>query len=735
MFARVSFPISSFKTFTYTVPHSLNDQVQPGICVNAPINNRLQVGFVVSINKNPGYDGKILKIDSIRDRGLHLPKELWQTLEWISQYYIAPLGQVLKAAVPNTFMNKYKPQDVQFVQITESGFQKLNKIDKKNPGQMRILEALSLISNPVKVASLKNISSSPYSMCKKLSNKGSVKILHQPKITDPFEIIAPGESQDIILSAEQQTVINKIKVDRKGFHPFLLHGVTGSGKTEVYLKLAQETVKTGKSVLVLVPEISLTSQVANRFRRAFGNRVALWHSSMTRAEKGFTWQQLKKGSYSVVVGARSAIFSPLKNLGLIIIDEEQETSYKQENPVPRYHARDIAMVRGKYAGATVLLTSATPSLESYYNTLQKKFTLLKLTKRYGKSIYPAVKIIDMKQQSFKNNNSLISIPLENAINKCLENSDQIILLQNRRGFALILRCIDCDSIKNCRRCAVAMTYHRTDNRLRCHYCETVENMTSTCANCASDNIKCVGSGTQRVEDILANKFPGSRILRMDMDTVRKKGSHEKILQKFSKGEGDILLGTQMIAKGLDFENVTLVGVVNADFGLFFPDFRVGERTFQLIYQVAGRAGRRQKPGQAIIQTYNPDDIYIKTAAELNTRKFYNIALAQRQELNYPPFSRIGRILFLGQNKENVRFVSEKICLRLYGNSEYKIFGPAPAPLEKIQDKWRIHIIIKTRSKNTGSIHQFLYNNIGFSLFERNWRGVRIQVDIDPVSMM
>jgi primosomal protein N' (replication factor Y) len=280
-----------------------------------------------------------------------------------------------------------------------------------------------------------------------------------------------------------------------------------------------------------------------------------------------------------------------------------------------------------------------------------------------------------------------------------------------------------------------MTYHRTDNRLHCHYCEAVENMEPVCGECESVNVECIGSGTQRVEDVLEDQFPGISILRMDMDTVRNRGAHEKLLRKFHNAEADVLLGTQMIAKGLDFENVTLVGVINADSGLFFPDFRAGERIFQLIYQVAGRAGRRQKPGKAIIQTYNPDDIYIQTAASLNIQKFYNIAMAHRQELNYPPFSRIGRILFSGSDKNKVNSVAQKTCQKLYGNSDYKILGPGPTPHEKIQDMWRSHVIIKTQDKQKGSIHKFLYQNIGFSIFERSRQGVRIQVDIDPVSMM
>ena len=735
MFACVCFPISSFKTFTYKIPASLINTVQPGTCVNAPINRRLQAGFVVAVSSNSGYRGKILKIDSIREKELHIPEEQWKTLKWISHYYITPLGQVLKVAVPNSFLKLYKPKQVQFVKITAKGLNVSPTFENKKPAQKRLLKALSNINEPVKTASLTEFASSPHAVCGQLEKSGLVETLSQPQITDPFEIMGPGAVHNIQLSKEQQSVVDTIQNTGKGFHPYLLHGITGSGKTEVYLKLAQTTVEDGQSVLVLVPEISLTPQVANRFRSAFGSRVALWHSRMTKAEKGWTWQQLKKGEYSVVVGARSAIFAPLKNLGLIIIDEEQESSYKQENPAPRYHARDVAMVRGKNADAIVLLTSATPCLESYYNALQKKFTLLKLTKRYGKSNYPAVELVDMKKEYSDDGSALLSRSLTEAINDRLERYEQVIILQNRRGYSRVHQCLECGEIKKCENCSVALTFHRTDNNLHCHYCKSVEIPESNCNKCTAENMTFAGSGTQRVEDVLQQKFPNADILRMDMDTVRGKGSHQKILDKFAKKKADILLGTQMIAKGLDFENVTLVGVINADSGLFFPDFRAGERVFQLIYQVAGRAGRRDKPGLAIIQTYNPEDIYIQTASALNTQKFYNVALSQRQELNYPPFSRMSRILFTGKNKMIVNDFALKTSRKLQGNPNYKILGPASAPVEKIQGNWRTHLIIKTIDRNISSLHQFLHSTIGFTIFERKWKGVRILVDVDPVSML
>ena len=488
MFACVSFPISSFKTFTYKIPASLNNAVQPGTCVNAPINRKMQAGFVLSVSIDSGYKGEILSIDSIRENEFHFPKELWQTLEWIAYYYITPLGKVLKATLPNFFLKSYKSKNVQFVKITTKGLKNLSTFNNKRPAQKQLLEALSRVHEPVKITSLSEFASSIYTICSQLEKEGLVETILQPKITDPFDIMRLGKIKNIKLSKEQQKVINIVQSADKGFHSYLLHGVTGSGKTEVYLKLAQMIVASGKSVIVLVPEISLTPQVSSRFRSTFGNSVALWHSKMTKAEKGWTWQQLKKGKFSVVVGARSAIFTPLNNLGLIIVDEEQESSYKQENPAPRYHARDVAMVRGKQADAIVLLTSATPCLESYYNALQNKFTLLKLTKRFGQSINPSVKLVDMKKTYSDDKNSILSRTLIKAIDERLKKSEQVIILQNRRGYSQVQQCLDCGEIKMCKRCSVALTFHQTDNKFHCHYCEGVIPVEFSCYGCKSDNL-------------------------------------------------------------------------------------------------------------------------------------------------------------------------------------------------------------------------------------------------------
>lgn len=739
MFARVTFPISSFQTFTYSIPVEFQKEISEGTCVHTTMGKRKLTGYVVAIEKSPSFSGKIKDISGIHEVELNLPKELWQTLEWMSKYYITPLGQVLKAAIPHSFMSSYSPKLVKYVSITTEGREVLQTWSKKAPAQFEFLKALSQVEEPIQVASLSDVITSPHPVCNALEKNKWVSTIVQAKTYDPFNIMAPCSPIKIKLSTAQEKVYSPIQKSLKKeiFTPYLLHGVTGSGKTEVYLKLAQDTVLKGGSVLVLVPEISLTPQVAKRFRQAFGARVALWHSKMTKAEKGWTWQQLKKGVYSIVVGARSALFAPLDNLKLIIVDEEQEATYKQEAPAPRYHARDVALIRGRHANATVLLTSATPSLESYFNTLNKKINLLNLSQRFGNAKYPTIKLVDMKAFAiFGKATAMLSDALCEAIKKKLTKNEQIILLQNRRGFSLIQRCNDCGSITSCKYCAVSLTFHRTHNKLICHYCKFEMDAITTCVECESINIDLKGSGTQKVEDVVQQQFPKARIIRMDVDTVQVRGAHQKLLKKFEDGEADILLGTQMIAKGLDFPNVTLVGVINADSGLFLPDFRAGEKTFQLLYQVCGRAGRHEKPGEAIIQTWNPEDPFIQAASQLDIKKFYNIALSQRQELKYPPFSRLARILISGKNQHHVLRVASQVGSKLkIDNKIYEILGPTAAPIEKIREQWRYHMIIKSTQNSASGIHKFIHKRLGVNIFERIIKGVRVQIDIDPVSML
>ncbi len=738
MYAHVTFPVSSFKTFTYTIPEELQEKIHPGTCVRAPFGKRKMIGYVEKINKESKFTGKILPLTGIHEKHLHIPEELWKTLEWMSRYYLTPLGQVMKSAIPLSFNKSYKPPELLFVSITTEGLSALKNWDKRAPAQKRILDALSMVNEKVSVSSLKSLASSVNSICLKLSDMGFVHLTKKSRITDPFDIMNPVQFPDITLNSEQDSVFQQMErgLQSEKFSPFLLKGVTGCGKTEVYLKLAEATVNGGKTVIVLVPEIALTPAVAQRFRHIFGERVALWHSKLTRAEKGWTWQQLKRGKYSVVVGARSAVFLPLENLGLIVVDEEQEPSFKQEHPAPRYHARDVALVRAKNANAVTLLTSATPSVESYLNGIKKRFTLLELKKRYGQSQYPAVKLVDMKVEHKQTQDftQTFSTELINELDACISRKEQAIVLQNRRGFSFIQRCRECGWVYECHQCSVTLTYHKVGNHMLCHYCNFSTPTMSSCPDCNTPEIEFTGTGTQKIEDELQFLIPKARIIRMDMDTSRTRGAHYRILKKFGDHKADILLGTQMIAKGLDFENVTLVGVVNADVGLFLPDFRSGERVFQLVYQVAGRSGRREKQGKAIIQTYNPQDIYVQAAARLDTKKFYNISLAERNELCYPPFSRIARIVLTGKKKPAVEELSIQMG-DILRSGNFETLGPSPAPLERLQGLWRYHIVVKIEIDMPFSFHNHFQIKLGLEILEKKTRGVKVQVDMDPVTML
>ena len=519
----------------------------------------------------------------------------------------------------------------------------------------------------------------------------------------------------------------------------LLHGVTGSGKTEVYIKIAQEVLEKGKSIIILLPEIALTPQIAGRFRAVFGDKVGLWHSKLTGAARSLTWTNICNGNYKVIVGARSAIFAPVVNLGLIVVDEEQETSYKQEAPDPRYNARDVALMRGKLQNAAVILASATPSLESYYNKIMGKLDYCYLPERFNDAAYPTVTVIDMIKEPEETGKigQIFSSTLQQKIEKTLKNKEQIILLQNRRGYAPIYRCRDCGEIVNCPTCSIPLTYHRVGENLQCHFCGYLQSkILQQCSNCNSGNLALSGTGTQKVEDIIHDTFPEAAVARLDMDTTRSGKVLTTTLKKFKNGKIDILLGTQMIAKGLDFDNVTLVGVINADTGLFLPDFRSGERSFQLIYQAAGRSGRRKKQGEVVIQTYNADNPVIRYAAMLDLMKYYNIMIGERKELNYPPFNWLAKVEFAGIKKNIV----EKTANSIRNNFQKKlkgmeILGPAWCYRERLRGKYRMQIVFKSSKEldpSGSKLHQFLRNNL---LGKKIKSGVKINIDVDPVSLL
>ncbi|MDD8017822.1 MAG: primosomal protein N' [Bacteroidota bacterium] len=568
-----------------------------------------------------------------------------------------------------------------------------------------------------------------------------------------------AKSLSIVLNTYQQVALENITtaISTTKHTIFLLHGITGSGKTQVYIESIRHALQQNNSAIVLVPEISLTPQTVRRFQIHFGDLVVWVHSKMSAGERYEAWRLTKEGKYKIVIGPRSALFMPVQNLGLIVVDEEHDSSYKQFDTAPRYNARDVAVVKGSLHNAVVILGSATPSIESYANALSGKFSLLTLPERADHAVLPPVKIVNMveerKQQyaemkqkaktvgrkAFVDAGKSISKILGQNIGERLQKKEGVILLQNRRGFAPFLECHDCGFVERCDRCSVTMTFHSTQNHLRCHYCGMVRQLPTVCPQCHGFQFELHGFGTQRVEQELETLFPEAKILRMDLDTTSRKNSHDKILQKFGNGEADILLGTQMVAKGLDFPRVTLVGVVSADTQMMLPDFRSAERTFQLLTQVAGRAGRSTLRGEVIIQTSQPSHYALSHVQDHNFISFYKEELEYRRSLDYPPFSRIFVIEFKGQNEKRV-----ESCAMIFGKKLHEIhpaltmLGPAPAVLSKIKNDFRWQIILKAdkeKDKNATHTRRSVVRIVNEIHKQPVSHGVKIIVDVDPAGIM
>ncbi|MCH8288056.1 MAG: primosomal protein N' [Candidatus Marinimicrobia bacterium] len=550
------------------------------------------------------------------------------------------------------------------------------------------------------------------------------------------------QMEEILLTKAQAEVYSPIhdSIESGGAQRFLLHGVTGSGKTEMYLRAARETLALGGTVLILVPEIALTAQIAERFGKYFSSVVSVYHSNQTSAERRKIWERIKSGESEVVVGARSAIFAPLKNLKLLIVDEEQEPSYKQAEPDPRYNARDAAVMRAKMEGATLILGSATPSLESIYNARKGKYIYLRLKERFGKAGNPKLNIVNLEAERHKGGYSsvVLSSELRKNISERLKSGEQIILLQNRRGFAPQIRCRECGHSEECPNCNVTFTYHSANNCMSCHYCGKRSAVPYKCPECGDKNLLFQGVGTQRVEKELNIAFPKAKVSRMDMDTTKGRGAHWRILHDFKAGKQDILLGTQMIAKGLDFDNVTLVGIISADTGLYLPDFRASERTFQLISQVAGRAGRRKKQGQAIVQTFNPDKLPVKSVSSEEQEEFYEKLLKERKLLDYPPFGRLIVLETSALDQRSAKDASKKVGdLLKIGKSGYEVLGPAPAVIEKLRKRYRWRIMVRISESGTRRLNatkKIIKNKI--TEVRKTLPGrVRLSIDVDPVNML
>lgn len=613
------------------------------------------------------------------------------------------------------------------VQFAERAAEKLPKAERE------LLAYLELHPGPHNLAELEAALKNASTAARSLARRKLVRL--------ELESVLPASSAwstsawPPVLNPHQQAAYDRILAplrDRQ-FEPFLLEGVTGSGKTEVYLRAIEAALALNRGAILLVPEIALTPQMASQFANRFGGRVAILHSAFNETERAGQWRRLRSGEALVAVGTRSGIFAPVRDLGLIIVDEEHDGSYKQEE-TPRYHGRDVAIVRAREANAVVVLGSATPSLESRYNVEKGKYTHLLLPERIEQRPMPEVEILDMRVEFLETRrNNTFSRRLINLVEQKLALQEQVMLLLNRRGFSSFVACRTCGERVNCVNCAVTLTHHRRDRRLLCHYCNYAERIPDTCPQCGSEHLYFMGTGSEKVEDELHQAFPKARIARMDRDTVTSKRHYEQILQGFREGSYDILVGTQMIAKGHDMPNVTLVGIVNADIGLGLPDFRAAERTFQLLTQAAGRAGRGSTPGQVIIQTINPDHYSIRFAAQQNYALFYEKEIQFRRHLRYPPFAALANVVVRSANAEDALIKAGELATLLNPPPrELKILGPAEAPVPRLRQEFRYQLLLKSSSRKL--LGETLLRLRAHAL-EAKWSPTALVIDVDPLSLL
>lgn len=762
MIARVVVPVPLDKVFDYVVPESMQSKVGVGCRVIVPFGKRTLTGLVVEVTDKESDFSKLKKVSDILDDSPSLSDEMLSLSRWIAQYYMCGWGEVVRAMLPSgAGLQRVDPEvktpgvrikKARHLQLVApvSDHQALDQLKNEVKGfqQHAVLHTLyELQQEGTEVPSVTETlarSGASSSTVKSLEKRGMLRIVEKEVLRTPLGDMPanPDSPTQHTLHVAQVEALSKINaaISAQRFETFLLHGVTGSGKTEVYIAALKEAQKQGKTGIVLVPEISLTPQTVTRFRAHFGDVIAVLHSRMSPGERFDAWRALRSGRFPIVIGPRSAILAPLSNLGLVIVDEEHEGSYKQFDPAPRYHARDVAVMRASMNNAVCILGSATPSLESYSNAIaHKKYTYLSMPERVpvpGKTAAPLPKVRTIDLTLEKKKKQLIGVlskPLKEAIGQRLAKEEQIILLQNRRGYSSILLCQTCGWSPMCEDCAVTLTYHKVQHHLRCHYCGRTQKIARKCNNCGGGDISRLGAGTQRVEEEIEAHFPTARILRMDLDTTTKKNAHHKILSQFGRGDADILIGTQMVAKGLDFGLVTLVGVINADAGMLLPDFRADERTFQLLTQVAGRAGRASRPGEVLLQTRNPQHPVLRYALHHNYEQFAQNALDQRRMLQYPPFGRLIRIEFKGPEEATLEKISQNWASHLPAVRDVQVLGPQPALISKIQKQYRFHVILKaTKQIPYKTLRELISTATKQS--KSLPKGYRMAIDIDAVSL-
>ena len=738
-FVRVIVDRSIRRELDYSVPEALRDRVAVGSRVRVPFREKAVLATVVATLEETPAAG-VKSIEALLGEKPALSPTLLELARWIANYYCCPIETVLRSVLPQVIRRgKVTWKKQLFVRLARTpNAEELSHLQKRAPRQAELLSAILDLSAPIPSAELLGRTSLDHSTLRALVRRGWVELREEAVTRDPHASEKFLPDAELTLNEEQTAALKLIETaiaTPEAHPPILLHGVTGSGKTEVYLQAIRATLARGRTAIVLVPEISLTPQTVERFKSRFAddpNDVAVLHSHLSEGERHDEWHKLHAGRARIVIGARSAVFAPLENLGLIVVDEEHETSYKQED-APRYHARDVAIVRARLEKCAVVLGSATPSLESYFNVQRQKYTLSSLRERVDRCQLPLIRIIDLRQERRKEKSAaILSEKLRGAMEARLTKKEQTILFLNRRGFSTSLLCRNCGKARECPNCSVALTFHRTDTRLSCHLCGHSAAVPKRCPECGQDALIYAGFGTEKVEAYVSALFPQAVVRRMDADSMSRKDAYRETLHAFRTGKIDILVGTQMIAKGLHFPNVTLVGIINADLALHLPDFRAGERTFQLLTQVAGRAGRGETAGEVFVQTYTPFSPSIQFARHHDFAGYFEQELEFRERCDFPPLKHALLITVRSEQETHARFSAETLVRRLREAlpNEYSIGDPAPAPLEKLQGQYRFHILL--RGQAIVMLSRLLRGVLDRLPFPEE---VSIAVDVDPYQLL
>ncbi len=808
-YIEVAVALPVYKIYAYKVPADFLSMVGEGKRVLVPFGNRKVTGYIISYIGKPERE-EIKDILDVLDEHPLFPVEMIPFFQWASDYYMHPIGEVIKGALPGG-INLY---DTASFSITEKGLKALSSKKIKSPLEKKVLEALKrkkttltglrrkikkdvpgslfyrmelkgIVSREVKIKGTQSISrterfvsmvnpdiprdrffekrkeiidtleregeisvktleeriSGSTGYIKFLEREKYISVTHKRVFRDPLGESVQSDTPPVLTNEQEKAVEEIAGSLGKGFRTFLLSGVTGSGKTEVYMRLAEEAIKQGRTAIVLVPEISLISQTERRFRARFGDCVAVLHSGLTRGERYDQWSLILRGEVDIVIGARSAVFAPFVSPGIIIVDEEHDTSYKQETGL-RYNARDLAVMRAKLENITALLGSATPSIQSSYNATIKKFTEITLKKRVKEQQLPNIRIVDLREyRDARGIKRFITPELVSEMKRVLDRGEQVLLFLNRRGFSSFPICAACEEVMKCDNCNISLTLHKQTNAYRCHFCGFFRAAASTCRACGSSKIQLLGMGTEKVEEAVKALFPEAAVARLDRDTTSRKGSIIRILRDLREGRIEILIGTQMVTKGHDFPNITLVGIVCADMSLNFPDFRAGERTFQILAQVAGRAGRGKVPGQVFLQTYTPEHFSITAAKDQDYKQFYKTELGFRKALKYPPFSRIIHLKISGRDRKETRELAENIGersrnLMASDKKQYnymEMLGPVEAPMAKKAGRYRWQLLLKCIDVTL--LHRFVRHLMFDNRKAVSRRAVRVVIDVDPFIMM